>query len=111
MIVDYDFKDEAIMGKIIKIIFFHVVLSFPFIFLSWLYVLFVIGSYCYVFFKDVGAPQSVKEFRWKIRNIDMTFDQMIKELMKLDEQDPNDFEIVKKEMIDYIEQRKSSSKL
>lgn len=109
MIVDYDFKYESIGWRIAKFFFFNVVLSLPFILFSWGYVLFICASYIYVFFKDFGAPQSVKEFRWKMRNVDMSFDQMIKELMKVQDQNPDDFEKIKMDMIENINQRKNQS--
>ncbi|MCU4389900.1 hypothetical protein KTH73_04055 [Acinetobacter courvalinii] len=106
MIVDYDYNQESLFWKISKFLLFHIVLSLPFILLSWVYVLFVCGSFAYVFYKDIGAPQAIKEFRWKIRNLDMSFDQMIKETMKIDEQSPDDFEKIKKEMVEYLQQKK-----
>lgn len=109
MIVDYDFNYESKVWKIFKFFFFNIVLSLPFVLFSWGYVLFICTSYLYVLVKDLGAPQSVKEFRWKIRNLDMSFDQMIKELMKMDDQNPNDFEKIKKEMIEHLNQRKDRS--
>ena len=42
--------------------------------------------------KDSGAPQVVREFRWKMRNADLTFDQMMKELMKVSDEDPATFD-------------------
>lgn len=107
MVVDYDYKQESLTWKITKFILINILLPLPFILLSWLYVIFVVCSYIYVFFKDIGAPQTVKEFRWKIRNVDLSFDQMIRETMKIDEQDPNDFEKIKKEMADYLKHKQS----
>ena len=47
------------------------------IWFSWLYVAINIGSFAYFHLKDAGAPQSVKEFRWRMRNIDLTFDEIV----------------------------------
>ncbi len=71
----------------------------PFIFASWLYVIYIVGILFYRKSKDSGAPQAVREFRWKLRNMDMTLDQIIKELMKVTDQDPNEFEAVKAEFV------------
>jgi hypothetical protein len=71
----------------------------PFVLTSWLYVLYVVGLLIYRRSKDAGAPQAVREFRWKLRNTDMTFDQLVKELMKLSDRDPADFEQVKADLV------------
>lgn len=109
MIVDCDFKQESFAWRLTKFILINIILPLPFILLSWVYVLYFALSYLYVFMKDMGAPQTIKEFRWKLRNVDMSFDQMIRELMKIDEQDPNDFEKIKNEMVEYIKNKQSSA--
>lgn len=55
--------------------------------------------------KDFGAPVSVKEFRWKLRNMDMNFDQIIKELMILSDTNPSEFEVVKQNLRQSIKDR------
>lgn len=74
---------KSLFRKIFKYI---LIVGFTFVctFLSWLYVALVVGSFLYKTSKDYGALQAVKEFRWKLRNVDLTFDQMIQEMMKLD---------------------------
>lgn len=62
------------------------------IFLSWLYVALVIAQIAYRKSKDAGAPVAIKEFRWKMKNTDMSFDQIVKEIMKISDQDPANFE-------------------
>lgn len=47
-------------------------LGLPFVLLSWVYVAFFVGTFMYRRTKDSGAPQVVREFRWKLKNVDMT---------------------------------------
>ena len=57
--------------------------SLPFVLLSWVQVLLFVGTVLYEKSKDSGAPAAVREFRWKMRNIEMSFDDIIKESMKV----------------------------
>jgi hypothetical protein len=50
------------------------------IFFSWLYVSYFVGAVLYSRFKDAGAPETIKEFRWRMRNTDMTFDEVVEGL-------------------------------
>lgn len=109
VIVDYDYKKEPVYWVVLKFIFLHVLLSLPFVFLSWVYVIYVLGIYSYVFLKDIGAPQSIKEFRWKLRNTDMTFDQIIKEVMKISDQNPEDFEKVRDEIKEEVRLKRNQA--
>lgn len=77
----------------------------PFVLASWLYVAVVAGTVIYRRSKDAGAPQAVREFRWKLKNTDMSFDQLIKELMKVSDQDPADFEKFKSTMLHELGER------
>jgi hypothetical protein len=80
-------------------------LGLPFVLASWLYVALVVGTVIYRKSKDAGAPQAVREFRWKLKNTEMTFDQLIKELMKASDQDPTSFETVKAEILHDLNDR------
>ena len=62
------------------------------IFFSWISVAVAAAGFAYKVSKDYGAPQYVKEFRWKIRNCEMNFDQMVQEMMKLDPEGTTTFE-------------------
>jgi hypothetical protein len=55
----------------------------PFILLSWGFVAWQVGIYLYRRQKDAGRPAAAREFDWKLRNIDMSFDQLAKELYAL----------------------------
>lgn len=69
---------------------------------SWGYVLLVGGTLIYTFMKDIGVPQSIKEWRWKLKNLDMTFDELIKEILKQEGLAESEFPRVRQEWIDYI---------
>ncbi|MEG9540604.1 hypothetical protein, partial [Acinetobacter baumannii] len=64
--------------------------------------------YLYQFYQDFSAPQKVKDFRWKLKNLDLHQDQLIRWLMELSDQNPEDFEKIKKEINEDIERRKNA---
>jgi hypothetical protein len=90
--------NRTAFGKVLKFLLLYGT-GLPFVLASWLYVAYVVGLIIYRKSKDSGAPQAVREFRWKLRNTDMAFDQIVKELMKVSDQDPADFEKVKADLI------------
>lgn len=57
--------------------------SLPLVILSWLDVLLTAGMIIYRLAKDRGAPDAVREFRWKLRNMDLSFDELILGMMKV----------------------------
>lgn len=85
-----------------------IMVSLPFVFLSWVYVIFIVLFYAYAFMKDIGAPRSFKEYRWKLRNLDMSFDEIIREIVKLEGLDDSEYPRVRQEWVDYIDRLKSS---
>jgi hypothetical protein len=74
----------------------------PFIFLSWVYVLFVLGAMFFVWEKNAGKPEVVRQYQWKMKNIDMTFDDIIRASMKASDTDPSKFEEVRQSILDEI---------
>ena len=48
--------------------------------LSWIQVFGFIGLYLYRLNQDYGAPTYIKNYRWNLRNIDMSFDMVAKEM-------------------------------
>lgn len=83
--------------KIAFFILWFVILPFPFIFTSWAYVFVFTFLFIYRVKKNFGMPQSYKEFQWKLKNIDMSFDEIIKEMMLATNQDMSKLEEVKEE--------------
>lgn len=73
--------------------------------LSWLYLAAFAAQFVYRKSKDAGAPVAVKDFRWKLRNTEMSFDQLVKELMKVSELDPASFEVVREERLFSLRER------
>lgn len=49
---------------------------------SWLYVALFLWSIASRIWNDRGAPPAVKELRWKLRNLDMTFDDVAEAFFK-----------------------------
>jgi hypothetical protein len=89
------------VGKYLLIVGF----SLPFVLLSWVNVALYVAMYFYRRAKDAGVPQSVRELRWKMRNLDMGFDDLIKESMKVSEVDASTFNKVRAELIAEMEAR------
>jgi hypothetical protein len=73
-------------------------ISLPFTLFSWVYVLWMVGQFLYLRMRDSGVPQSVKEYRWKLRNCNMTLDQLIREAIKVQELDPASFDQLKADL-------------
>ena len=90
--------------RILLFILLHAV-GLAFVLTSWAAVVYFFGTLLYRRAKDAGAPQTVKEFRWKLRNQDLTFDQMVRELMKVSDQDQADFERIKAELLQELAAR------
>ncbi len=86
--------------KFLTIAFF----GFLCIFLSWFQVVFFVGMFAYKFFQDIGAPQAVRDFRWRLKNVNMTMNQVIEEFMKVEEV-KLDFENYKSNIIEDMKQR------
>ena len=100
-IKDIKYPKDSIGKSVAK----HTLMAFIGLFLtlfSWGYVLLVGGTLIYTFMKDIGVPQSIKEWRWKLKNLDMTFDELIKEILKQEGVDESEFPRVRQEWIDYI---------
>lgn len=55
------------------------------VFFSWLSVVTTVGFFLYAKSKDAGQPAAVREFRWKLRNLDMSFEQLAKEMYALNQ--------------------------
>lgn len=96
--IDAAYRDRPWLLHALKFVFFAAI-SLPFVLASWLYVAWVVGSYLYQHHKDAGAPQGIKEYRWKLKNRDMTFDQIIREGMKAAELDLETFDEAKEEVL------------
>lgn len=74
-------------------------IGFPFIFLSWLYVAMAVAMFIYQRTKDSGTPLAVRELRWKLRNADLSFDQLVKELMKVSDESHENFETFRENIV------------
>lgn len=104
--IDIDYRKSSKKRTVIKFLIIHM-LGFVFIIFSWIYVFFALGTYVYIFYKDIGAPVAVKEFRWKLKNLDMTLDEIIRELMIVSGQDLSNFENVKADIVNDLKYKKT----
>lgn len=101
---DFDRPFIKKIGKFIFVVVWHGL----FVFLSWFNVCMAVGYIFYIRYIDSGAPKAVKEFRWKLRNLDMTFDEICLELIKVKGLELEDFDAVKLELIEFINERRIS---
>ena len=58
-------------------------LNLPFVLLSWLYAAYVVGTFVYTRMKDAGASEKVREFRRRVREMDLSREEMAQELMEV----------------------------
>lgn len=96
--MDAEELERSMFRKIFKFLFIAGI-GLPVVLLSWLYVAWFVGTNVYHRAKDAGAPQAVREFRWKLKNTDMSFDQIVREMMKASEEDPTTFEKVRNDLV------------
>ncbi len=82
--------NEGVFFKIIKFFLLWVLLPLIFVLTSWVYVVYVVGIFVYQKSKEKGMPQELKEYQWKIKNLHLTFDQMVELTFKMiDQKDIN----------------------
>lgn len=82
------------------------IFTLPIILLSWVYVLLVIADSIYRLTKNIGEPIARRELKWKFRNVDMSFDQIIIESMKANGEEIKDIEEIRQEFLREIKQNK-----
>lgn len=80
-------------------------IELPFVFLSWLIVLITGGMYGYQISKDAGAPQAIREFRWKLRNVDLSLDDLVRHSMQIAGQPESMFDEIRAAMMDDLRDR------
>lgn len=85
--MDTDDEKRSALMSFLKFSFLQLI-GLLFVLTSWLSVAMTLGQIIYRKSKDSGVPQNIKEFRWKMKNMDMMFDQVVRESFKLNE-DPN----------------------
>jgi hypothetical protein len=98
-----DFKNRSIFAKVlfwISFLTFGLLLTL----LSWLYVFVFIQLLIYELNNRYGTPRNVLECRWKMRNVDMSFDQIVAEIVKSKSEESLSFDKFKSDLLsDMIE--------
>lgn len=79
--------------------------TLPLVVLSWLDVIWTVGVLAYRWSKDRGAPAVIREYRWKLKNVDMSFDQLVRETMKVAGDPESKFQQVRAEIIEDMRTR------
>lgn len=72
---------------------------------SWGYVIAYVGGIAWQWSKRNGAPQEVREFNWRMRNTDMSFDDIIRFSMRMRGIDEEQFEAVRRDTIEDMRSR------
>ena len=80
-----------------------------FILLSWINIFLFVSLNIYRISQDYGAPKEVKDFRWKLKNQNLSFDELILEIMKVKDLDKENFEQHRIEMIEFVKERREFS--
>jgi hypothetical protein len=75
-LTDYDLR-RGVLRKAGKFVLLFVC-GFLLALTSWLYVALFLGPIIYRWSKDSGAPTAIKEARWKLKNRDLSFDEIVK---------------------------------
>lgn len=89
--LDQEYLDRPFYQKLFKLIFWFVI-QLVSVLLSWLSVFLGIGLVVYRWSKDHGTPNEVKTLRWKLRNIDLLFENIVKEMEIAAGNDPANLE-------------------
>jgi len=92
--MDADERNQPAWRSVLKFVLLYGT-ALPFVLTSWIYVAYSVATFLYRLTKDRGAPQAVTEFRWKLRNADLSFDDLVRESMKASGQDVHEFETVR----------------
>lgn len=74
-----------------------------FIVFSWVYVLLIGGWLLYQVYNALSAPPEIKKFQWKAKNLDMSFDEILKEYMIVQGVDLAEFEQFKQDYLAELE--------
>ena len=63
------------------------------------------GVFLWRWSKSSGTPQVIKEYRWRLRNQDLDFDNLVRETMKVSGKEPAEFEQFKADTIAELRER------
>ncbi len=69
-------EDRSSWGWVVFKIFWFFGVGLLSTLLSWLSVLWFVGAHLYQWHKQSGMPAGIKELRWKMRNIELTQEQV-----------------------------------
>lgn len=57
-------------------------MQLPFVLLSWISVGLTLGAFVVSLLRDLGKPQELKAAFWRLRNVELSFDEIVSELYK-----------------------------
>jgi hypothetical protein len=82
-IESYDEVHPHIFKMIMKYIFI-ILVNLLLIFLSWVYLFYVFVNTMFNRYKRDGEPEVMKTFRWRMRNSNLSYEQILQELYKIE---------------------------
>lgn len=82
-----EYLKEGMLYKIIKFLVIWVIIPFLFTLTSWLYVVYSVGLFLYKRNVDSGKPNEVKELQWRMRNQNLSFDQVVEIMVRANNMD------------------------
>ena len=102
--LDWSERGESKSWKTTKYLFV-IAARIPFLLLSWVYVSYAVGVFLWKRWIELTAPPDVKAARWRMKNLPMPFDMIVRELMKLTGEPPENYERFRTELIANIGER------
>ncbi|WP_036217228.1 hypothetical protein [Massilia sp. LC238] len=103
VVMTYSAEYKHLLASVIKFAAIRLMFLVGIIF-SWISVVWFFGSLIYLKGKDSGAPAEVKEFRWKLRNRDLSFDDLVTGLAKISGVDAP-LEVLRNDMFENMRER------
>lgn len=100
----YENENKPIYIKILKLLIIQI-FNFAMIFLSWLFVLYFAFMVVRNFYNKIGMPQAIKDYQWKMRNMDLSIDNIIKLDMAARDISMNNFEEFKANILEDLHNR------
>lgn len=82
----------GVLYKLFKFIFM-IASSAVSVFLSWLTVIWIVGIYIYRLWKDFDPPERIKNLRWKMKNVHMSEEQILRTMFDTTELPESEFPV------------------
>lgn len=95
-----DYVNKSVFYKIIKYLLIWGLIPFILIFTSWLYVIYVVAVFAYKTYQNIGMPNNVKEYKWRLRNLNLSFNDLVQETVAITNNNEITFEEAREAIIE-----------